>query len=277
MTEMFLVGHRISHSLSPVMWNHFFASTGRDISYGLRDVDEEGLDAVHAELRSGSVLAANVTMPHKAWAARVADQRTFAVATIGVANLLLPMPDGIHAVNTDVIGARATLATRAPYERVVVLGAGGTALAILEALVGLTTTVSVVNRTYSHATDVATRYSERFETITAHHWTDRDDLTPDADLIVSAVPAVDESPVNVRRFTPGVLVYDAVYRRQPTAFQRELTDRGMLIADGLTHLGSQAVAMLEPLGFDPAEGSILIDALAAETGRQVSAWGARLT
>ncbi|MEX2280536.1 MAG: hypothetical protein WEA76_10680 [Acidimicrobiia bacterium] len=276
MRTMFLIGHRITHSLSPAMWNHFFESTGRDITYGVRDVDEDGLEAVHVELRSGSVLAANVTMPHKAWAAKVADQRTFAVATIGVANLLLPQDDGIHAFNTDEIGARATLATRAPYDRVVVLGAGGTALAILEALIGLTTTVAVVNRTYSHASEVAARYSERFESITAHHWADRDDLTPDADLVVSAVPAVDESPLDVRRLNPGVLVYDAVYRREPTAFQRELTDRGMFVADGLTHLGSQAVAMLEPLGFDPSQGSILIDGLEAETGRTVSAWGARL-
>lgn len=276
MNEMFLIGHRISHSLSPAMWTHFFESTGREITYGLRDVDEEGLDAVLAELRSGSVLAANVTMPHKAWAAAVADQRSFAVATIGVANLLVPQADGIHAFNTDVTGARATLVTRAPFDRVMVLGAGGTALAILEALVGLATTVAVVNRTFSHASDAAARYSERFESITAHHWAERDDLTPDADLVVSAVPTVDEAPLNVRRFTPGVLVYDAVYRRQLTAFQRELTDRGMLIADGLTHLGSQAVAMLEPLGFDPSEGSVLIDGLEAETGRTVSAWGARL-
>lgn len=276
MKEMFLIGHRISHSLSPAMWNHFFASTGREVTYGLRDVDEDGLDAVLTELRSGSVLAANVTMPHKAWASGAADQRTFAVATIGVANLLLPQADGIHAFNTDVIGARATLATRAPYEQVVVLGAGGTALAILEALIGFTTNVAVVNRTYAHASDVVTKYSERFETITAHHWADRNDLTPEAELVVSAVPAVDESPLNVRRFSPGVLVYDAVYRRQPTAFQRELADRGLLIADGLTHLGSQAVAMLEPLGFDRSEGSILIDALETETGRDVSAWGAPL-
>ncbi|MEX1043939.1 MAG: hypothetical protein WD020_04825, partial [Acidimicrobiia bacterium] len=193
-----------------------------------------------------------------------------------VANLLLPQDDGIHAFNTDVIGARAILETRAPYDRVVVLGAGGTALAILEALVGLTTTVTVVNRTHSHASDVAARYSERFDSITAHHWTDRDNLTPDADLVVSAVPAVDESPLDVRRLNPGALVYDAVYRREPTAFQRGLTDRGVFVADGLTHLGSQAVAMLEPLGFDPSEGSILIDGLESATGRTVTAWGVRL-
>ena len=276
MTEMFLVGHRISHSLSPAMWNHLAEATGRDLHYGLRDVDVPGLDAVLAELSSGSVLAANVTMPHKAWAAEVAVRRSYAVASTGAANLLIPGEDGLGAHNTDVIGARAILETRAPYENVVVLGAGGTAVAIVEALAGLASHVRIINRTHTNATSMAGRFAARFASVEASPWNERDVHTPAADLVVSAVPAVEDSPLDVSRLDAHALVYDAVYRRDPTALQRAAADRGLALVDGLSHLAAQAIAMLDPLGFDRSEGRFLVEGLERATERNVTAWGAPL-
>lgn len=276
MTEMFLIGHGISHSLSPAMWNHLADSTDRDLHYGLRDVDTHGLDAVLAELNDGSVLAANVTMPHKGWAAGVADRRSYAVASTGAANLLIPVYDGIEAHNTDVIGARAILETRAPFDSVVLLGAGGTAVAILEALSGLTSRVRVVNRTFANATELATRFAGRFETIEASPWSERDEQTPGADLVVTAVPAVDEAPIDVARLGSHALVYDAVYRHDQTALQRAVARRGLELVDGLSHLAAQAIAMLDPLGFDRSEGRYLLEGLERATERSVTAWGAPL-
>ena len=276
MTEMFLIGHGISHSLSPAMWNHLAHATGRDFRYGLRDVDADGLEAVLAELTSGSVLAANVTMPHKAWAASVADRRSYAVASTGAANLLIPVDAGIEAHNTDVIGARAILETQAPFETVVLLGAGGTAVAILEALGGLASHVRVVNRTFANATEIAERFVGRFATIEASPWSERDVHTPGADLVVSAVPAVDEAPFDVSRLGSHALVYDAVYRRDPTALQLAVSRRGLGLVDGLSHLAAQAIAMLDPLGFERSEGRHLLEGLEAATERITTAWGAPL-
>ena len=276
MTEMFLIGHGISHSLSPAMWNHLAYATGRDLHYGLRDVDTDGLAAVLTELTDGAVLAANVTMPYKGWAAGVADRRSYAVASTGAANLLIPVDAGLEAHNTDVIGARAILETRAPYDRVVVLGAGGTAVAVLEALGGLATHVRVVNRTFTHATDVAERFIGRFATIEASPWSERDEHTPGAGLVVTAVPAVDDTPIDVSRLDSHALVYDAVYRRDPTALQRAVTRRGLELVDGLSHLAAQAIAMLDPLGIDRADGRHLVEGLERATERSPTAWGAPL-
>lgn len=276
MTEMFLIGHDISHSLSPAMWNHLAFATGRDLRYGLRDVDTDGLDAVLAELTGGGVLAANVTMPYKAWAAGVADRRSFAVASTGAANLLIPAEGALEAHNTDVIGARAILETRAPFETVVLLGAGGTAVAILEALSGLASHIRVVNRTHANAVEIAERFSGRFGSIEAFHWSERDEQTAGVDLVVSAVPAVDDAPFDVGRLGSHTLVYDAVYRREPTALQRAVSRRGLSLVDGLSHLAAQAIAMLEPLGFDPAEGRHLLEGLERATERSATAWGAPL-
>lgn len=276
MKEMFLIGHGISHSLSPAMWNHLFSSTGRSVRYGLRDVDGGGLDEVVAELHSGTVVAANVTMPHKAWAARIADECSEVVTAVGVANVLVPDGEALRAHNTDVTGARTILESRAPFESVLVLGAGGTAVALLEALAGLATRVVMTNRTHTRATDLVAQFEHRFASTNAVPWHDRDAHVPTADLIVSTVPITDLSPIDVTRMRSHALVYDALYRREPTGFHRALAERGIPVADGLAHLAAQAIAMLEPLRFDPRDAALLVEGLARATGREPHAWGTPL-
>ena len=276
MRTMFLVGDGIAHSLSPAMWNHFFTTTARDIEYGLRDVDGAGLADVLTEIRSGPVFAANVTMPHKAWAASASDRRSHAVEATGVANLLVPQSGALESHNTDVAGARSILESRAPFESVLVLGAGGTSVSLLEALAGLATSVAIANRTPERATSLAGRYSRRFASITARPWAERDDLVASADLVVSTVPAVDASPVDVTRFRSHALVYDAAYRPRPTAFQNALAHRGVPVADGLAHLAAQAIGMLALLGFGPDDAPVLVEGLERATERPVTAWGAPL-
>lgn len=268
---MFLVGEGISHSLSPPMWNHYFTRTGSDIRYELRDVPAKGLSPVLDEIRSGRVLAANVTMPHKAWAADVAKEVSDEVQRTRAANLLLP-GSSLRAANTDVIGARKILERRAPYRTVLLLGAGGTASALMEALRGLAEHVLVVNRTASKAEDLATRTRAGFAGVTVLDWDRRNDVTANADLILSTVPAVDTAPIDPGRLRSHACVYDAVYRNEPTVFQRALTDRGVALADGLAHLAAQAIAMFEPVGLEPSP-DLLVDGLERATGRTVRAWG----
>lgn len=272
MSEMFVIGQHISHSLSPAMWNHLFERTGRDVHYGRRDVTERELTGVLDELRSGSVLAANVTMPHKAWAASVADELDDFARSTGAANLLQPGAV-LRGSNTDVPGARSLLEARAPFDTVLVLGAGGTAASLMESLVGLTTAVSIANRTAERARSLADSYARRFASAEVVEWEDRDRLVPDADLVINTIPLVEDTPVDLTRFQSHALLYDVVYRAAPTALQRQAAERGIPLTEGLAHLAAQAIAMLEPLSFDPQEAGLLVEGLELATGRPVTAWG----
>lgn len=271
MTTMFLVGRHIEHSLSPAMWNHLFAATRMEVSYGRRDVDEDGLADVESELRSPGVLAANVTMPHKAWAASLAERRSDVVARLGVANLLIPSSDGVAAHNTDVTGAREVLAGRSPYRRVTILGAGGTARAMLEALRGLSDDVTVSNRSADRAALVVDEFQDVFPRIEAVEWDARGRSVAASDLVVSTVPFVDELPVDIADLT-GSMLYDVVYRSRPTAMQVAAREAGIPTSDGLVHLHAQAAAMLPILGFDPGWASLLGEGLARGCGRSPRAW-----
>lgn len=274
--EMFLVGRDIAHSLSPAMWNHLATVSGWKVSYGLRDVDEGGLDAVYREVIGGTVLAANVTMPHKAWAASRADVVTDDVSQTGAANFLQPRDDGLFADNTDVVGARGLFGRVEGSSETVVLGAGGTASALLLALAGRADRVTVVNRSPDRAAALADLHRHRFPALEVASWPDRQAVAAGADLIVNTVPIADTAPVAVDELSANLRLYDAIYRRSPTPLQREAMARGLLMCDGLTHLAAQAIAMLAHLGLDEADGRLLVEGLEGATGRAVTAWGAPL-
>jgi shikimate dehydrogenase len=94
---------------------------------------------------------ANVTIPHKEAALALADTAGDDVRAIGAANTLTYEPDGtIRADNTDAPGLLATLAGR-PAGTALVLGAGGSARAVVWALLQAGAEVAVWNRTRSRA------------------------------------------------------------------------------------------------------------------------------
>jgi shikimate dehydrogenase len=273
MTEMFLIGRHISHSLSPPMWNHLFDRTGRNIHYSLRDVESAQLSGVLGELRAGSVLAANITMPYKGWAASIADTTTEDVTVTGAANLLQPGESGLHAANTDVTGARRLLRDGAPYRRVLVVGAGATAAAMVHALSDLAQVIEITNRTTERAARLAAARPAKLPTIDVVAWEDRDRRVAEADLVVNTVPMSDELPFELSRLPLDSRLYDVVYRREPTLLQRLAGEAGVRQADGLAHLAAQAIEMLEPLGIEIGAATLLIEGLEDATGRRVTAWG----
>ncbi len=76
-----------------------------------------------------------MTIPHKEAALALADDATETAKAIGAANTLTFEPDGrIHADNTDATGFLTRLKTSAYEKTALVLGAGGSARAILYAL-----------------------------------------------------------------------------------------------------------------------------------------------
>ena len=65
MMLVYLLGHPVAHSLSPAMHNAAFRSLGLPHRYEALDVTAEALPAVVDRIRSGDLLGANVTVPHK--------------------------------------------------------------------------------------------------------------------------------------------------------------------------------------------------------------------
>jgi shikimate dehydrogenase len=117
-----LLGHPVSHSLSPRMQNAAFDALGLDWAYEARDV-EDPVAAV-GELRSEGFAGANVTIPHKQAVVAACDEAE------GEAVNTLVFRDGrVLGFNTDKEILAGIAATRA-----CVIGAGGAVLTLAPAL-----------------------------------------------------------------------------------------------------------------------------------------------
>ncbi|MEK6273884.1 MAG: shikimate dehydrogenase [Actinomycetota bacterium] len=118
-----LLGHPVSGSLSPRMQNAAFAARGLDWAYVACEVNPEWFETAVRGLAAAGFAGANVTTPHKAAAAALAETDLPSVNT-------LVFEDGrIRGFSTD-----AAVLAGLPAERPVVLGDGGAAAAFREAL-----------------------------------------------------------------------------------------------------------------------------------------------
>jgi len=131
-----VLGDPVAHSLSPVIHAAALEFAGLEGVYRRRRVDHLGMRRAADDLRSGRLTGANVTMPHKALAAGLADRRSGAVVRSGGANTLWMENGRLQADSTDPAGVRfawqhARLPDDAP---VLLLGAGAAAAAALLAL-----------------------------------------------------------------------------------------------------------------------------------------------
>lgn len=134
MGRVILLGHPVAHSLSPAMHNAAFAALGLPHTYEARDVAAERLAASIAALRDGEWVGANLTIPHKEAALGLMDETGADARAIGAINTVVCRAGRLVGENTDRIGFAQAIAPRPSGQRVLVLGAGGAARAVVAEL-----------------------------------------------------------------------------------------------------------------------------------------------
>jgi shikimate dehydrogenase len=156
-----VIGHPVTHSLSPRMQNAAFEEAGRDAVYVPLEVKPEDLERVLDGLHRAGVEGLNVTLPHKEAAARICVTRTEEARVAGAANTLRRAPDGWHGHATDGAGFRAWVAELGltiEEARVLLLGSGGAAASIAPELTGLgARRLTVVDRSGGRAQALVAR------------------------------------------------------------------------------------------------------------------------
>ena len=272
--RLVLIGSDASQAMSPPLWNPVFEALDNGWTYDSWDVPRGGeMAEVRDRLLAAEMVAANVTMPHKHWAAETADSATDDVRRSGAANLL--RSDGLRltAHNTDISAMTEILSDR--YHRhALLLGAGGAGRAALVALRGRVDLVSIADQDPRSAEALVTLASDLNMESTAISWSDVETRAPQASLIVNATPigkSRDDGPAWGRAtLAPGAFVYDFVYARHTAAGIVSATEQGLESADGWDHLRSQAAAMVPLLGLPPTTLGLLRQSLAGLRG---AAWG----
>ena len=248
-----VIGHPIAHSRSPAIHNAAFAALGiaNQWSYEPIDVAHEEFRGRVAALAGEGFVGANVTVPHKHAALALADTASDPAGEIGSANTLSFQRGAIAADNTDAPGFLAALPRSPSGLRALVLGAGGSARAVVWALVREGAEVEVWNRTAERAGALAEAFGASALEI--------DGRLPssDFDLIVNATSvglegaererASTSSDLDALRLAPegfreGQIVVDLVYGSSETKLARTARERGAIVVDGLEVLVRQGAA-----------------------------------
>lgn len=239
MKRVFLIGDPIAHSLSPAMHNAAFQAIGLDARYELLETPANKLRDAIARVRADDCLGANVTIPHKESVIEYLDQVDEWARTIGSVNTLVKRDGKLIGASTDGEGFLRALCdaqVNVQNARVVILGAGGAARAIVFALSrAQVASIVILNRTPARAQLLADRvraYSPI--AVTAND----EGAIEHATLIVNTTPAGALPPGT--SFPRDAIVFDLVYRR--TDFLRAAEHAGARAIDGLGMLVHQGVA-----------------------------------
>ncbi|MFN2488497.1 MAG: shikimate dehydrogenase [Actinomycetota bacterium] len=210
-----VLGWPLEHTLSPPMHNAAFRALGIDATYVAFPVPPGELAAAVAGLRALGALGANVTMPHKESVVELLDDLADDARRMGAVNTIARDGDRIVGHNTDVIGFRDFLTRDAGIDargmRAVVLGAGGAARAVVNALGELgSEEIVVVGRRAARAETIAALARGA----RAAAWPEVGAAVGRADLVVNATPLGmgAEDPLAGVALHEGQAVVDLVYR-----------------------------------------------------------------
>lgn len=169
-----LLGYPVEHSLSPALFSYFAQQAHRPISYRLlsREIPKE---AGEATLRSTlqwafetlHLDALNITSPYKlrVGALCIPSPKHPARLATGAVNLVWQHSGVLYGTNTDIVGAEYLIEranVRAYQLPVLVLGAGGAAEPVLQALCNQKIERICCNRTNEKAQKLADEYSASF-------------------------------------------------------------------------------------------------------------------
>lgn len=271
-----LLGHPVAHSISPRLHQAAYNALGLAHEYALIDCPTEQELALQVErLKAGELAGANITLPHKVRALSLASLADPLAERTGAANTLVREGSQIVAYNTDVL-ALITELSSAPKGVLLVLGAGGAALAAVAAGERLgfkaiyVTARKFINRGGSPTSSWPN--AESFQRLGAKlvPWQSEESRRAaiQASLIVQATSSglaqassefslKPSSPASAARsagvhevipwleLSPEAQLYDVVYNPLHTAFLAHAEGLGLKARGGLSMLVEQAALALE--------------------------------
>lgn len=281
MTDSYAVfGNPVAHSRSPAIHAAFARQTGEDIAYTAILAPQDGFAAAVRDFVAGGGRGANVTVPFKEEAFRLADRLTERAALAGAVNTLIVVAADaagqgastspqLVGDNTDGAGLlrdiEHNLGVAVAGRRVLLLGAGGAARGALGPLLAASPAgLFVANRTADKALALAREFAGRAPAGCSLAGGGFAELAGQRfDLVINATSASlrgDVPPLPRGVFASGSLAYDMMYSASgETPFLAAARAAGAArTADGLGMLVEQAAeAFFVWRGVRPDSASVL--------------------
>lgn len=271
-----VIGSPVSHSLSPVIHQAAFDAADVPWTYTAFEIPAGGAAEALAAMRLLRLAGLSVTMPHKSDVAQLVDRLDPAALALDSVNTISWDGDQLVGSSTDGAGFVASLAEAGvdvDGARVAVIGAGGAARSVIDAL-GRTgvADITVLNRNNDRAEQAATLSSAASVGIPSDvRW---------ADIVVNATSVgmgtdpdgatADDLPCDPALLHANHVVADLVYHPLETAWLRAAAKVGARTVDGLGMLIHQAALQQEAwLGHRPDTAAMREAALSELRARQI--------
>lgn len=247
-----ILGHPVSHSLSPKLHSFLAEKTGTDLAYLAFDIEKkEQLSGVFTAAGAMGILGFNVTAPYKVDAFSLADILDEDARALGNVNTMVNDGGKWVGYNTDGVGFMRSLARQgvsAEGKHILLVGTGGTArtLSYKFAQAGAAS-VSIVSRKENPLAEISGRLSCFSET----------ELRCGADKNFQYDIAVNCTPLGMGEYKdknpmPKELLYhsrllccDLIYNPAKTVFLQEAEKAGVKTMNGLGMLLYQGVCAFE--------------------------------
>lgn len=226
-----LIGEKLGHSYSKLIHEQL-----ADYTYHLIPLSKEEFPIF---MKARDFTAINVTIPYKQAVLPYLDEVSEAARAIGAVNCIVNRNNTLTGYNTDYSGFLYTLKhnhINVSGEKVLVLGNGGAAKAVMAALASL-----------DPKELITVKYKEEPGTIT---YEDAARFHTDASLIVNTSPVgmypdVDASPMDITPYTSLQAVVDIIYNPAATKLLMQAKERGITAVNGLEMLVAQAKYAVE--------------------------------
>ena len=215
-----VIADPVGHSLSPQIHNADFGALGIDAVYVPFRVPFDALGQFMEDVPRLGIKGLSVTIPHKEAIAKFLTKVDPAVKGIGAVNTVLFKDGEVLGYNTDynaamdclenALGGAVPPGTPSPLQdkKVLVLGAGGVARAIMYGLQRRGAKTTIASRTVREPKYLADTFGGKCVDWAARH--------APTDIVVNCTPIgmhpnVDESPFNKSILKPTMIVFDTVY------------------------------------------------------------------
>jgi shikimate dehydrogenase len=251
-----IIGHPISHSMSPVMHNIALSDLNLDYVYLAFDVLPKNLENALKGMRALNIKGINITIPFKESVIPYLDIIDPLAQKIGAVNTIKLQDDVIYGKNTDAAGFKKSLneAQINPSGLdVLLLGSGGAARAISYTLIDNINRLAIINRTKQNAEQLVSRLKKESNSpIFAKKLTNinlKNEINI-ADLLINATPvgmypSQHDSIINPKMLHRDLTVIDLVYNPLETQLIKDAKIAGCITLNGLDMLINQGSLAFE--------------------------------
>lgn len=250
--KTFVIGSPINHSLSPIIHNYWLSRYQKEGSYEAVKIEHHELEDFFIKLKKNFYRGGNITIPHKETSLKYIDNIDPIAKKIGAVNCVWLENDKICATNTDAYGFITYLDTTYKdccYQNILLLGAGGSARAVLYALsqknIGK---IYLANRTLKRAQELARSFDKEIIPISFLEINEKLNLF---DLIINTASfelgkqnflfEVEFPFFDFKKIKKDAIIYDIVYKSSITSFLKEAKKNDLRTLNGLGMLIYQAI------------------------------------